>query len=247
MVSAIGEKVGFFTAPVDLDSPCLKDPISMSILDHLKDFRIVKVSLPIKDGLTLTLEGVVRRKSVNTIEAAFLPGQLPVKDLDLSAPCRIFFEEEGKAFRLKSSIEEIIDGEKIRLKAVETMLHYGDREYFRVDADLTFEYSRLVEANDVQPRQLSARVNISGCGIRLPLQDSVRDNEKIALTLILGDDPTKVVHCIGEVKRLCPFAGGQTGAALVFIEIEPAGRDAIIAFCLAAQREELRNKIQIKD
>lgn len=221
----------------------------MSILDHLKDFRIVKISLPIKDGQILTLEGVVRRKSVNTIEAAFLPGQLPIKDLDLNASCRIFFEEEGRAFRLRSSIEEIISEEKIRLKAEETILHYGDREFFRVDANLTFKYRRLVEEEEeeIRTRQLSAKVNISGCGIRLPLQDSVKNNEKIALTLILNEDPLKVVRCIGEVKRLCPFAEGQTGAALVFVEIEPADRDAIVSFCLAAQREELRNKIQIKD
>lgn len=219
----------------------------MSILDHLKDFRIVKITLPIKDGQILTLEGVVRRKSVNTIEAAFLPGQLPIKDLDLNASCRIFFEEEGRAFRLKSSIEEIIGEEKIRLKAEETILHYGDREFFRVDADLTFKYRRLVEEEEIRTRQLSARVNISGCGIRLPLQDPVKNNEKIALTLILSEDPLKVVRCIGEVKRLCPYAEGQTGAALVFVEIEPEDRDAIIAFCLAAQREELRNKIQVKD
>ncbi len=219
----------------------------MLALDHLKDFRIVQITLPIKDGQTLTLECVARRRSVNTIETAFLPGQLPLKDLDINGACRLFFVEEDRPFRLRSTIEEVIDGEKLRLKAVEMSMHFGDREFFRVDADLTFKYRRMVEGEEAKPRQMSGRVNISGCGIRLPLLDAVRLNEKIALTLILSQDPLKVVRCVAQVKRLCPFSGGQKGAALHFVEIEPADRDAIIAFCMAAQREELRNKVQTRD
>lgn len=219
----------------------------MLALDHLKDFRIVQITLPIRDEQPLTLECVVRRRSVNTIEAAFLPGQLPLKDLDINGFCRLFFMEENRPFRLRSTIEEVIDGEKLRLKTAEMVMHFGDREFFRVDADLTYKYRRLVESEDAKTRQMSARVNISGCGIRLPLLDAVRLNEKIALTLILSQDPLKVTCCVGQVKRLCPFSGGQKGAALHFIEIEPADRDAIIAFCMATQREELRNKVQTRD
>jgi hypothetical protein len=219
----------------------------MLALDHLKDFRIVMINLPLKDEQTRVLECVVRRRSVNTIEAAFLPGQLPIKDLDLNGTCRLFFEEEGRPFRLRATIEDIIDGEKLRLKAVETVMQFGEREFFRVDADLTYKYQRLTEGEEARPRQLSTRVNISGCGIRLPLLEEVRPLEKIQLTLILSEDPLKVARCTAQVKRICPFSGGQKGAALYFIEIEPADRDAIIAFCLAAQREELRNKIQVKD
>jgi c-di-GMP-binding flagellar brake protein YcgR len=219
----------------------------MLALDHLKDFRIVQITLPIREEQTLTLECVARRRSVNTIEAAFLPGQLPLKDLDINGSCRLFFVEENRPFRLRSTIEEVIDGEKLRLKAVEMVMHFGDREFFRVDTDLTFKYRRLVEGEDAKTRQLSARVNISGCGIRLPLPDAVRMNEKIALTLILSQDPLKVARCVAQVKRLCSFAGGQKGAALHFIEIEPVDRDAIISFCMATQREELRNKVQTRD
>jgi c-di-GMP-binding flagellar brake protein YcgR len=219
----------------------------MLALDHLKDFRIVQITLPIRDEQTLTLECVARRRSVNTIEAAFPPGQLPLKDLDLDGFCRLFFMEEDRPFRLRSTIEEVLDGEKLRLKAVETPMQFGDREFFRIDTDLTFKYRRLVEGEEAKSRQMSARVNISGCGIRLPLPDAVRMNEKIALTLVLSQDPLKVARCVAQVKRLCPFSGGQKGAALHFLEIEPADRDAIIAFCMAAQREELRNKVQTRD
>jgi hypothetical protein len=220
----------------------------MSALDHLKDFRIVLVTLPFtNDEQSPTIECVARRRSVDTIEAGFPPGQLPVRKLDLNGVCRLYFEEGGRPFRLRSSIEEVIDGEKLRLKVADTTMHFGNREFFRVDANLTVKYHRLVEGDEAQPSRLSTRVNISGCGIRLPLGDPVGLNEKIVLTFVLSLDPLKEVHCIGEVKRFCPWSGGKKGAALHFVEIESADRDAIIAFCMAAQREELRTKIQTKD
>jgi hypothetical protein len=220
----------------------------MSALDHLKDFRIVLITLPFtNEEQSPTVECVARRRSVDTIEAAFPPGQLPVRDLDLNGVCRIYFNEGGRPFRLRSSIEEVLDGAKLRLKVADTTVPFSNREYFRVDANLTVKYQRLVEGEEAQPRSLSTRVNISGCGIRLPLEDPVRLNEKIVLTFVLSFDPLKEVRCIGEVKRFCPLSGGKKGAALHFVEIESADRDAIIAFCMAAQREELRTKIQTKD
>jgi c-di-GMP-binding flagellar brake protein YcgR len=219
----------------------------MSALDHLKDFRIIQITLPIKDEQVLTLECVARRRSVDIVEATFLPGQLPVGDLDLNGGCRIFFEEKGHPFRLRFTIEEILDGEKLRLKTLETTMHFGSREFFRVDTNLTVRYTRLIDGEEAPTREILTQVNISGCGIRLPLRESVQLNEKIALTLIFSRDPLKQVNCVGQVKRLCPFAGDKKGAALHFIEIESSDRDAIVAFCMAAQREELRNKIQTKD
>ncbi|MEZ4598762.1 MAG: PilZ domain-containing protein [Syntrophotaleaceae bacterium] len=219
----------------------------MSALDHLKDFRIIQITLPIRDDQTMSLECVARRRSVDTVEATFLTGQLPVEELDLKGGCRLFFEEDGHPIRLRATIEEVLDGDKLRLKVVETPLQFGNREFFRVDTDLTIRYTRFVEGEENQPRQIKARVNISGCGIRMPLPDTVQLNEKISLTLIFSEDPPKQATCIGQVKRLCPFAGGRKGVAMHFIEIESADRDAIIGFCMAAQREELRNKIQTRD
>ena len=219
----------------------------MLALDHLKKHRKAMASMPVTGEESVTLECVARRNSVDMVDVTFLPGQLPIKQLDLNGTCRIFFEDDGRAFRLRAKIEEIIDNEKLRLRAIETSLQFGEREYFRVNADFTVKYRRLTDDEDVRTRQYSGKINISGGGMLLPVTERLRNGDRIALTLILSQDPLKVVRCVAQVVRTCPFAGGLKGAGLHFVEIEAPDRDAIIGFCMSAQRLELRNKVQTKD
>lgn len=219
----------------------------MLALDHLKKHRSVMISLPISGEQPLTLECVARRRSVDLVDATFLPGQLPLKGLDLTGTVRLFFEDEGRTFRLRAKIEEIDGEDKLLLKAIETALQYGEREYFRVNADFTVKYRLLTDDPEVRTRQFNGTMNLSGNGMLLPLTERVRSGDRFSLTLILRQDPLKVVRCIGQVVRICPLADGLKGAGLHFTEIEPPDRDALIAFCMAAQRLELRNKVQTKD
>ncbi len=207
------------------------------------------ISLPLTGETLVTLEGVAHRRSVDLVEAAFLPGQLPLKSLDLNGTCRVIFEEDGRTYRLRTKIEEIIGDEKLVLKAIETTLQYGEREYFRVNADFTVKYRLITDdkAEEVRTRQFKGQMNLSGNGILLPLNDRVRDGQKFSLTLILCQDPIKVARCVAKVIRICPLAGGRKGAAMQLVEIESPDRDMIIAFCMSAQRLELRNKVQTKD
>ncbi len=205
------------------------------------------ISLPLSGEQPATLECVARRRSVDLVDATFLPGQLPLKSLDLTGTVRLFFEDEGRTFRLRAKIEEITGDDKLLLKAIETALQYGEREYFRVNADFSVKYRLLTDDADVRTRQFNGRMNISGGGMLLPLKERVRNGQKLSLTLILRKDPLKVVRCTAQVARICPLADGFKGAGLQFTEIEPPDRDTIIAFCMAAQRLELRNKVQTKD
>jgi len=205
------------------------------------------ISLPLSGEQPVTLECVARRRSVDLVDVAFLPGQLPRKRLDLNGTYQLFFQEEGRTFRLRTKIEEFIGNEKLLLKAIETSLQYGEREYFRVNADFTVKYRLITDDIDVRTRQFSGRINLSGGGLLLPLTERVRNGQKMSLTMILCQDPLKVVRCVAQVVRICPLADGLKGAGMQFTEIEPPDRDAIIAFCMAAQRLELRNKVQTKD
>jgi c-di-GMP-binding flagellar brake protein YcgR len=205
------------------------------------------VSLPLSGETPVTLECVARRRSVDLVDATFLPGQLPLKRLDLNGTCRVVFEEDGRTYRLRTKIEEIVGDDKLLLKAIETAMQYGEREFFRVNADFSAKYRLLSDDEEVRTRQFDGRMNISGGGMLLPIAERVRDGQKFSLTLILCKDPLKVVRCTAQVVRTCPLADGLKGAGLQFTEIEPPDRDAIIAFCMAAQRLELRNKVQTKD
>ncbi len=235
-------------APLSADAILATDKKPfMLALDHLKKHRTAMASLPISGDQPLTLECVARRSSVDMVDVAFLPGQLPIKKLDLNATCRLFFEDEGRAFRLRGKIEEIIDSEKLRLRAIETALQYGEREYFRVNAEFSVKYRRLTDDADIKTRHFRGQMNISGGGMLLPVTERARNGDRFSLTLILSEDPLKVVRCVAQVVRTCPLAEGRKGAGLQFVEVEPPDRDAIIAFCMAAQRLELRNKVQTRD
>jgi c-di-GMP-binding flagellar brake protein YcgR len=221
--------------------------IFMLALDHLKKHRSVMISLPVSGETNTTLEGVAHRRSVDLIDVAFLPGQLPLKRLDLNGTCRLVFEEDGRTYRLRTKIVEIIDDEKLLLKAIEKSLQYGEREFFRVNANFSVKYRLITDDPDVRTRQFDGPMNLSGSGLLLPLTEGVRDGQKFSLTMILCQDPLKVVRCIAQVVRTCPLANGLKGAGMQFTDIEPPDRDTLIAFCMAAQRLELRNKVQTKD
>ncbi len=219
----------------------------MLALDHLKKHCSVMIFLPLSGETPITLEAVARRRSVDLIDVTFLPGQVPLKRLDLNGTCRIVFEYDGRTFRLKAKIEEIINNEQLLLRAIETNRQYGEREYFRVNADLTVKHRLLIDDPMVRTQQFTGSINLSGNGLLLPLTEPVRSGDKFSLTLILCQDPIKIVRCVGQVVRICPLAEGNKGAGLQFTEIEPPDRDTLIAFCMAAQRLELRNKVQTKD
>ena len=219
----------------------------MLALDHLKKHRSVMITLPLTGEVPMTLEGVARRRSVDLVDVTFLPGQLPCKRLDLNGTIQLFFQEEGRTFRLRAKVEEFIGDDKFLLKAVETSLQYGEREYFRVNANFSVKYRLITDDEDMRTRQFEGQMNLSGNGILLPLTERVRNGQKFSLTLILCKDPLKVVRCTAQVARTCPLADGLKGAGMQFTEIEPPDRDTLIAFCMAAQRLELRNKVQTKD
>ncbi|MEZ4483768.1 MAG: hypothetical protein R2864_03960 [Syntrophotaleaceae bacterium] len=64
-------------------------------------------------------------------------------------------------------------------------------------------------------------MNISG--MLLPVAERVRDGDRFTLTLILSQDPLKVVRCVARVARTCPLAEGRKGAGLQFVENRTSG------------------------
>ncbi|MEZ4483767.1 MAG: hypothetical protein R2864_03955 [Syntrophotaleaceae bacterium] len=44
----------------------------------------------------------------------------------------------------------------VRLRAIETALQYGEREYFRVNAEFSVKYRRLTDDAEVRPPSVPA-------------------------------------------------------------------------------------------
>lgn len=217
----------------------------MSVFDYLAGHRVVRILLPVKDSQPLPRECVAHGKSAPYFEVIFLPGQLPVNLLEAGGKCQVSFFADGRPHLVNASLEEIVDGTKLRLKAVEVVAQLQQRENFRVDTELSLTYRRLVQGNVAPLQSVSATVNLSGGGIWFPVREELALKEKLALEITLNPSTELSVPALGQVVRLTQVRKGPKGVAVQFTDIASGDRDRIIAFCFAEQRKKLRNRIRV--
>lgn len=216
----------------------------MSVLDQLKEYRVVKVVLPLKEGGQQLIDGVAKTTTPPQLEITFLPDQLNVDDLSKEEACQISFDVAGATKSIRAKITSTLSDAKLQLEMVESFSHVQKRAYFRVDADLSVSYWVLSDGSPLA-RSIHTPINISGGGLRLPVDEPLKDGTEIGLEIILDAPDPRVVECIAQVVRT--YDGGPTGrqVALTFVDLEEEDQDAIVAYCLAEQRKQLRLKVQV--
>lgn len=214
----------------------------MSVLDHLQDYRVVKVTLPIEGGKHTHLDGVARLTSGVQFEITFLPDQLEKLILDKETTCRVRLDVAGEHKSITARIVDQPMPERLLLEQVESFVHKQKREYFRIDADLSVSYWVIDKANPVAS-SVASSVNISGGGIRLPVTQKLPEGARVGFEIVI-DEPAAVIECVGEVVAYYDNGDGPT-AAFKFIGLEEEDQDAIVSFCLAEQRKQLRLKVKV--
>ena len=215
----------------------------MSVLNHLKDYRVVKVSLPLLEKQQQSLDAVAKVTTAPHFEVTFLPDQLDADALNFAEFCQVTFDVAGENKSIKAKIDSVLDHSKLLLEMVDSFTHIQKREYFRVDADLSVSYWVIDEENP-SAKSVQTSVNISGGGVRLPVSESVKTGTKLGLEIVIDAPQPTVVECIGEVVGTYDV-GGVKQLALSFANIEDEHQDAIIAYCLAEQRKQLRLKVKV--
>ncbi len=214
----------------------------MSVLDHLQDYRVVKVTLPLEGGKQAQLDGVAKLTSPPQFEMTFLPDQLEKLALDRDTTCRVMLDVAGEHKSITARIIDQPTAERLLLEQVESFVHKQKREYFRVDADLSVSYWTIDEANPVAS-SVASSVNISGGGIRLPVTQKLPEGARVGFEIII-DEPAVVIEGVGEVVAYYGNGDGLA-AAFKFIGLEEEDQDAIVSFCLAEQRKQLRLKVKV--
>ena len=215
----------------------------MSILNHLKDYRVVKASLPLKTGKQLSLDGVAKVTAEPQFEVTFLPDQLDPELLNLEEFCLVTFDVAGENKSIKAKIESAAEEAKLLLEMVDSFSYVQKRGYFRVDADLSVSYWVIDEKNPTA-RSVPAPVNISGGGLRLPVSETIKEGTKLGLEIVIDSPQPTVIECSGEVVGNYGNDGDRQ-IALSFLDIDDEDQDAIIAYCLAEQRKQLRLKVKV--
>jgi PilZ domain len=215
----------------------------MSVLNHLKDYRVVKISLPLQDGQKQSLDGVAKVTTSPQFEVTFLPDQLNTEDLNREEFCKVTFDVAGENKSIKARIIEVAGEAKLLLEMVDSFTHIQKREYFRVDADLSVSYWAIDDENPLA-KSVQTSVNISGGGLRLPVSELMAKGTKLGLEIVVDAPQPTVVECVAEVVGTYDVDGVKQ-LALCFADIGDEDQDAIVAYCLAEQRKQLRLKVKV--
>lgn len=219
----------------------------MADLKHLQEYITVRILLPITGAPPLPLECVARSENPPFIDAHFLPDQLPAGRLDTEGECQLSFETGGQAHAFKARIDKVVSSERLRLQAVQAFNREQQREYFRIDVELTLKYRRLSEGEGGAARRVQAKVNLSGGGLWFPIKEILESKEKLSVEIFLPGSPPMRAFAIAEVIRMTGADEDSRGVAMKFSEIEESDRDEIVGFCFAEQRRQLRNRVRIPD
>lgn len=216
----------------------------MSALDHLKEYRVVQIDLPRADGSSTLVDGVALATEPPVFEVTFLPDQLQPATFDDQAGCKVaFLAPNGSAQTLHAEVIAVVSDTKLQLRALESFTHNQKRAYFRVDADLSVSYWPLDDEN-ASAQSVQTPVNISGGGIRIPVREPLREGSQVGLEIIVDIPRPRVIECVAVVVRAFPL-GGVMQLALRFVDIEEEDQDAIVAYCFAEQRKQLRLKVHM--
>jgi len=215
----------------------------MSVLNQLKDYRVVKVSLSLLDGKQQSLDGVAKTTTSPQFEITFLPDQFNPELLNLEEFCMVTFDVAGETKSIKAKINSSAEEAKLLLEMVESFSYLQKRGYFRVDADLSVSYW-VIDKENPSAKSVQTTVNISGGGLRLPVTETIKEGTKLGLEIVIDSPQPAVIECVGEVVSNYETAGVKQ-LALSFVQIEDEDQDAIIAYCLAEQRKQLRLKVEV--
>ncbi len=216
----------------------------MSVLDHLLEYRVVKVVLPLVEGEHQLLDGVAKTTTPPQFEITFLPDQLKPDNINLQEPCQVSFDVAGSTKSIRAKIDAVVSAAKILFEMVESFSHIQKRSYFRVEAELSVSYW-IIDDENPAANSISTPVNISGGGLRLPIEGKIIEDTKIGLEIVLNAPQPRVVECVAQVVRTYEMGDGTKQVAMIFVDIEQEDQDAIVAYCLAEQRKQLRLKVLV--
>ncbi len=174
----------------------------MSILDHLEDYRVVKISLPLEGGAVVQLDAVARVTKTPQFEVIFLKGQLKDHALDPTLLCRLTFDASGTIKAIQARIDRQPADDKLVLELVESFSYLQKREYFRVDAELVIGWWRI-EDEDAVLHTVQAKANISGGGVRFPVVEKIPRGERLGMKILLEVDKPMI---------RCRRGGGELSA-----------------------------------
>jgi len=213
---------------------------SSEVLELLENFRVARVLLPNADGSETALECVVRTTAPSSLEARFLPEQLPA-GLQEGTPCRLVCEVGLSVLSIQARIEAI-DNPFIHLRIEGGSSHGDPRHHFRVDAQVALKF--WGDGEHEPTGGCPMEVNLSSGGIRFQTEDSLELGELLNVSMQLPGAVAKTVRCVGRVVGVWRKDGQGQEVVLKFIRIAPDHLDRLTEFCLGVKFRQMCNRAE---
>ncbi len=218
---------------------------SQAALEHLADFRLARVTIPLREGRPVSLEGVLRLAEIPFLEARFLAGRLPLERIDPDIPWTITSPLGTTILCLQARFAGIRGERGVRLETLGVSSNDDPRRHFRVDAPVALARRAPLPSGGVGEPIDAGDVNLSVTGLRFTTSASLKCGERLALEIHFPGETGWGVRCEGEVVRISGNGEGRREAALRFVELEAGALEGIRLFCLAEKFRSVPDRVAL--
>ena len=151
-----------------------------------------------------------------------------------------------RSVTLEASLHDVESEDKALFQAEAIVKAEQRREYFRVRADLSVQVMPAESHPSRHVAQIVCSKNLSGGGMLMRTKVPFRPGTRLRLSFDLPEYSREPIQCFASVVR-CTSPGQGYDVAVGFEELERDDLDAIMAFCFAKQREQLRDQVRVRN
>ncbi len=227
-------------------------------INSIPDAKPVRIFLPLQgEDKRRRQQCIFQKTTAPRFNLLFVPGSLPVGDLDTKTTCIINLDIAGRIVSLEAMIEQVAGEQVLKMIAHKTISHEQMRDYFRVDLALPIlarsqvpEDTETIEDYEGRKKywQIAGNtIDISGCGLLAIFHHKPPADKMVKLRIILPDDHSSALSFQARTVRTTEVEKNRYVVAYHYEDINDEDRDRIVGQCLLVQRRMLRLNVMVKD
>lgn len=220
------------------------------------EIRSLVKSIPDGQAATVTLTDLAGKRQLyectfkESIAPAFFlvfPPDASPQEIDQTKQCPLVSQD--RADNIVSFLAEIESRSKnhiFELIAKKSVRPEDLREYFRVDirTHISVRFYSIENGEEHLEWEMDGEtVDLSQSGVLAFFPEECRDSQPLEIELSLVN-PAETIFCTGHLVRTKRIRKNRWLTSFHFDEISSRCRDAIAMNCFAAQRRQLREKVQ---
>jgi hypothetical protein len=223
-----------------------------TILEHFEEPKLVTVAIPLREqDDQLILQGIATILKSPSFQIFFQKEYLPnQEDIDTESKCRVTLSIGGPTLSVFAEINSLDyqkDRDVIQLTALDLIEHAQKRQYLRAPAEQVTIHYKQQDAPNEGALQKAQGINISCGGLLFVTKTILEEDQKLRFEITLPYPDKITLICFGSILRVKEKRDGTSLIAIKFDDIPEEDCDAIMAYCFAEQRRQLRENVRVSD